>query len=670
VLNHLCPYPDCASNAEGATVTGAVPPESEVAVPHLWDGVHMCCECGRVSFECVHSECHALNRPYVRFCSYCGRSQYAGATDSNLTAVRKRVEEFDRTWEFQSRNQSESAKDPEPTSAPRHSEFAAESADPKINPGSIVARLPIDDFPKSVELISWSMVDGVLLVHQGGGGIAFVHAFQDAIQTESELNFALPRNQAEKGAAIWSKAESEMLPAPETWENPQERDDIDYAFRRPYPPVATFDRQFAVFSAAYGVIVVALAELPGWSSHGRIQPHVWVKFGHRPQSDLWLAAQPFVIQPVLNDGARAAQLLGLLLAERRTTEQQNPGRVRYYWQVIDVTQEVATITTISSQATPLELEGEPCQLHRLSQTRLLLCTENGMWVANLNPNTGEIQDLIRLWSPANARDRLELDQQHLKRNNLVRQNLVVLRDNVSSQQTFLRVTVWFRLGSTNGAQRIQCLSFHCQTTAGKFTVSGVQPLDLGTVAEDNVRLLSNGLYRGGEAAYFLAGHHGELRCCPHGEQSPQTISQGFAGDVSELKGIQVFDPLVVFVIQEQRTVRSRTTRDSPMSSRWNDGPDSSGTTNPAKRSIRLRTLASPKSLGDRIVLSGLEVDPLFWLSNLFVCERDSNGFLVIRRFDLSVIDHHTGHVPQPVQAVLRQASKQATKAASKSKTEK
>lgn len=658
MLNHLCPYPDCASNVE-SSVTGSERGSQENVVPEIWDSVHLCCECGRVSFKCVHSEseCHALNRPYVRYCSYCGGFQYSPALESNLTAVRKRVDEFDRTWEFRSHNPSQSAENRatvEPPAGNSPGQNPLPDTPSRLTAGSIVANLPASVFPKSVELISWAMVDGVLLIHQGSGGIAFVHAFQDANSIESDSTPDHSTGKQAKTSAIWSSAEAELLPAPRYWENPPERDEIDYAFLRPYPPVATVDRQFAVFSAPYGAFVVALAELPGWSSHGKIQPRILLKLGHRPHADVWLSAPPILIQ-TSDDHSRSSQLLGLLLGQRTSDPKSKTSTVRYYWQVLDLNQqETATVTGISGDSKPLALVGEPCQIHKLSNLRVLFSTPNGMWIASLNADTGEIQDLIELWAPSSAGDRIELDQHVLNRNNLVRQNLIVLKDQIPNQHALQRVTVWYRLGAPDGQQRIQCLSFNCQTADDKFAISGIQPLDMGAVPKDNLRMLSSGRYRG-EAAYFLAGPHGELRCCPHGEQSPQTISQGFAGDVSEIKGVQVFDPLVVFVIHEQQTVLSRAASDtaSPRDIRAGHGPE--GGITAAARSIRLRTLASPKSLGDGILISGLEVDPLFWLSNLFVCERDPKGFLVIRRFDLCVLDHHKRSVPQPVHSVMQLA---------------
>lgn len=577
-----CPYPDCSANQAE---------EAEDTLIPLWDEVVLCRVCGRIGLRCPDAHCKVVNRPFTRFCVLCGQSQWDMDGQLDAGQLWQRAAEFDRSWRF------------------------IESTPPVMRTVHTLSRRI---FRPGVERPTWIIGDGVIFLHQGGRGVAAVHAFGDLANRSEAMAIE----------------ESELFHPPGEWRLHVSEKLIN--FQRPYPPLLSKNRMHLVYSTPYGVATMSPGLLEGWCTEkGKHSPRTVLDLGQQDPATgrlSWLAAQPVLLDRTTS--GRCDCWLGLLLATA-TVRNSSVLNLTYAWHVVNASQLAEPLRGVPEDAVPLSMTGDHFQIEFLGSIGLLFATNRGLWLWPVprtdDPKPWDPQSLIQVWSQpgATGHERVEivLDQQIRERNYLSWRSLVVLGGDEVHQRGSLRI--WLRIRGQDERESLQRLDLYWND--GRFGAPNTAMFP----DERRVIPVGSGIDRGGEAAYFFAGDAGQLRFAPFSEQTLRNQHEAFANPMSSLQSVQVLDPLVILV----RDARIGSAHELAEFS-----PDAS-----TEFAVQLRTLTQLNNFGPEIGPIILVNDPLFWLSSLFCLEVvDKSNEFVIRRYDLPVVDSQGRQPTVPV----------------------
>ena len=568
-----CPFPDCS--AQKSTATNDTP-----RTDHIADGVYLCRDCGRLVFKCVASDCQkALNRPFSRFCRHCGKTQYPsnGITGSNRW---EEVQRFDFDWSF--------------TAAASEGLSQLHGDVLPIEQHDLCHLDEVKGFRPPKVLIELAFIDGLLAIHQGGGFFALVHPFRDGTEN-TDLK-----------PVLWSQSEQELCKLPNAY------DDDSNVFR-PFAPIATADRQFAIFSTPYAVYAVQPGTLPGWNYQAETKSSlVW---STNSLSEQRLAATPVLMNNprVESSNEPAAEVervqnqLGLLLF--------NPKTQLYSWLVTGLRSsqsklDEAATTERQQEPIPLPIIGNPVQILSFQDQFLVFATSVGhsIWsthdACQMNSST-----MFHVTATSDKNDMMLLDAEIEDRGvfSWHHQHVVTSQDNSFSkwglrshdslfELCFMRkhkggkITVDYRkIWPTNPTNTKSALT-------QQIDFFGMSARTLGNcVSIDDARE---------REMLFLVDSTGHLYRRPFTGADPKSIGNIQSGEMSTISGFQIFDPLLGAVRQD-----------------------------PSNRSLQTVELRSIRHAQRTAIARGLalKADPLPWSNYLFTCEQKNNHVSVIRR---------------------------------------
>lgn len=332
-----CPYPSCAPR--------------DRKFESLSGGVYRCGACSRLAAQCGAGGCEALNRPLSHFCRKCGRDLTSRSHGPTLAERWRDAAQFDYAWQLAS---SELA-------APlvtAHLENAAGFRSPEV-------------------LLQWTLIDGLLALHQGGGFVAVTHPFAGADESDADRHTLAP-------PLLWSQPENGYVQLPDA---PYRAD-----LFRPYPPRVTGDRRYLLFSTPYAAFVLDRRTLPGWSVDGRHADFrtlfTWSEHPH-----LRLAAAPVPL-------SHAPHRAGLLLYNEQTRQ--------HGWSVVEL-DDAGPLPTLVVH--PLPMQGDHCQWLMVGDQALAISTEYEHWVWRLEDALqASVAEMARTWPRTESHARLVLDQ--------------------------------------------------------------------------------------------------------------------------------------------------------------------------------------------------------------------------------------------------------------------
>jgi hypothetical protein len=332
-----CPYPDCTHQGD--------------AFESMSDGVYLCPGCERLSVACGAAGCTALNRPMSHFCRICGRDLFSRTKGPEIAQRWRDAAQFDYPWRL---------------------------APEGLGPPALVAELNhAPGYRPPHVLLEWTLLDGVLAIHQGGGFLAVTHPFAEAEEDASSPGL------------LWSQAEENYLTLPDI---AYEADDF-----RPFPPTPTPDHRYLLFSTPYAVFALDLCSLPGWTVSSRSHDfRLLFQCLDRPEVRLAAAPIPLSTNP---------PQVGLLLYDA--------AREKYLWTLLNVA--APENRTPAEVATVLPLEGAPCQ-HRIAAGQAIaFSTDRGHWVWRIEDALeSDPKPMRRTWPGPHGGGTLVLDQ-HVER---------------------------------------------------------------------------------------------------------------------------------------------------------------------------------------------------------------------------------------------------------------
>ena len=577
-----CPYPDCCTQMSAVTVKSTAGTRVASRIDHIADQVHLCRDCGRLVFLCVANDCQkALNRPFSRFCRQCGKSQYPANGELTASDRWHGVQRFDFDWSFAVTPTNQKEQIPGNVSA------AAQQVVCGLN--------NIKGFRPPKELMELAFIDGLLAIHQGGGFFALLHPFREGLET------------SDFKSVIWSQSEQELCKLPD-------RDDTLHVFR-PYTPIATSDRRFAIFSTPYAVFSVQLGTLPGWNYQAETKSSlVW---STNSLSQQRLAARPVLLKnsQFAAPGEPASGQVSGQASDQNTdqnTDQNQLGLLlycpltqQYSWLVISLDvprQTTATNGTADLQKNeiPLNIQGNPIQILPAEDQFLVFATSAGHWIwstadaAQMNSQsmfqarTQDDRNDILLNAEVVDRGVFSRHYQHLvagKKRSDPQFELCYTRQPRGGQQTIERRNIWpTNPNATNSAesQRID--------TFGKIT---------STIGD--CRCLDDPLER---EMLFLVDSKGSLFRRPFTGGNLRPLGNIETGEITTMTGFRFFDPLLV------------TIRVDP--------------SNLTQQTVELRSIRQPQSTAFASQLS-LKSDPLPWSNYLFTCEQHQGEIAILRR---------------------------------------
>ena len=467
-----------------------------------------------------------------------------------------------------------------------------------LSKAETVTQLDSSLFPQRTELLAWSVSHGLILIHQGGGGLAILQAYADSHKTSP-------------CKTLWTAAERSLFAVPESWPNSMQID-YDSSLGRPYPPFTTTDQRFAVFSSPSGVAVFPLCELAGWAVDPGPKPIPLVELGGQRVPEWLVAAPPVFLESRDHDG-RYEISVGLLFIRRGLTKTAGVNTPRFYWKVIDLNANLIGHQKLTqkdfTEWEPLPIEGGSCQpvsvrsRQRTSAIGLVFATPRGMWVGTVPYD--QRHSPLRI-SPLNltpAGNHTEATLQGLmlnaevERRNFLRWERILCRKLIDSVET-QQVVLWFaeRAGTREGIYKVITFSWPEEGKGG--------PSPTVSVVEVSPRaIVPVGLgQRNGIAQMFFLMDRGALYSHQVGEQL-RSEHGAFLPDIEQVSGIQLIDPLLISVARISRSALDEIT----------------------VRSIRTIDLP-PRKFGP----FRLEADPLYWNGHLFVCERRDQQIHVLR----------------------------------------
>ena len=240
-------------------------------------------------------------------------------------------------------------------------------------------------------LIECSFLDGLLAVHQGGGTLALLHPFRDL---------------ANEKVDEWQISEQDIL-----HRNSCDLPNAKYhgAWFRPFKPVCTSDRRYAIFSVPYAVYAVDMGSLPSWQ--GIISTRTAVVASWNENSKLRLAAQPVPLTdqdyPQHHSSKKGLKLksnrIGLILRDDK----------HFYWHVVDLDNSFKNeiIRDEIPGLCKLPISGDSVQILDFQGTALILATPNGHWFWKFEDAQQKNVDQIVELGTADQDGKIELDRE-------------------------------------------------------------------------------------------------------------------------------------------------------------------------------------------------------------------------------------------------------------------
>ena len=605
-----CPYPDC--QGQGRT-----------AFWNVADGVFVCSDCGRLSYQCVTRECQQLNRPFSYCCRKCGMCQFlkSGQKKSTQKTVADRwndVEQFDYDWKFRVENLAGAMETKRQEVSPSNTSMVAALGEVSTShlAGDSDGSHPADNRP--VVQLESSFLDGLLAVHQGGRSLTLLHPFADLART------------TKTPVVVWSESEGHILNGAGC-----RLPEVDYKpeWFRPWKPRTTLDRRFALFSTPYLCVALDLWTLPGWGAAKHPQRRLVVAFNEKSPLRLAAGPVPLTVQPwPYNQTSHADLNLKLIQNQIGLLLQHNDGS--YWWCCINLEQHFnesaahegttaiqmgeriqqliegqsedcgedeteADSSTASLGCIRLPIQGNPVQVNVFRDHLIVFATPVGHWLWTredaLNRRADKYGANGGLWEirdPTSKDRKLQLDSQIADRKNFSwpMQCLFSSRSDADEKVVITYATqdnhaklhdIWVKDRDRT------------ETTDPIETMHGCRGVLAWTPPEGMDREL-----------LFISGPEGAIFKRIITQHEPIRLQNLEVGTVNQVFGLQFRDPLMILVCED---------------------PDSEHNVE-----VQLRSLRQPY---EKAVISGLQLqaDPLAWSNFLFTCESYHAGIRVQRR---------------------------------------
>ena len=289
--------------------------------------VHRCESCWRLSIRCEKPKCNTLNRPLERFCRRCGDNM------------------LEDNWEATAQQQWEWARlfGPE---CPRWSKSEAGRELATRDVGNL-SNLSFYRRPES--LIAFDFFEGVLVIHQPGAYVGFLHPFLE----DSDIELA----------KIW--VEAEKLRSPDE--------------TRAFPPKLMSDRRHVLFSTPYAVFGVDIWSLPDWGSDGEEVVYKTLVDTNAPE-------QPKIVsEPIILPN----QQFGLLTRDAKKN---------YGWSVFDLAPMRSREPFDTTTAAPLPITGDMCAVEAIEGRAIVFSSPMGHWVWKLQDAIrSNVSEMVQTW---------------------------------------------------------------------------------------------------------------------------------------------------------------------------------------------------------------------------------------------------------------------------------
>lgn len=464
--------------------------------------VYQCAECCRLSLLC--GQCNdlevgrTLNRVFAAYCRRCGGSlQHPKRADSYFRQWTL-ASRFEYDWRYVS------------TESPV-AECVADLHDvPGFRAGTQV-------------LLERSFVDGLLAVHQGGGGMALVRVFSPT------------SSRSKPNGPLWAEPEEEAVEVPDG-------DYVPEVFR-PYPIVRTWDGRRLLFSTRYAVFCLDLRSLPGWNIDPEHTDYRAIaSFSRVP--DWRLAAAPIAIPAALSGESQ----VGLLVRHVRSNA--------YRWKTLDLEAQQAVDDDAASW-TELDLRGAPVQWRAIGRQGIAFSTPLGQWWWDFSAaERCQSAELRRVLDYTTAARQLVLDQHTSELNSFRRPMQYVLP--VKEGRQVVGYGAYYR--STGGGSLETCYVRLEGGTADnpRMLLGASTAIPMGRWSEPDTGLTE---------MLFLAhaGGGGELYRQPPGLLTLDRLPE-WTPAPEEIHGLYFVDPLLVLLLEDDapgmRQLEFRTLRHS------------------------------------------------------------------------------------------------------------
>lgn len=633
-----CPYPNCDSHSSSA----AHPIDPDLR--HVADEVFLCGHCWKLAYQCVARNCTELNRPFSYFCRKCGKCQFLQS--EGFTADRRwyLAKQFDYSWRFRT-SRSEEGRD------------SALLGDP--------ATIILDDVsygdssPDSGQqgddkhiLLGCSFLDGLIAVHHGHEFMCLVHPFSDLAE-------------GRQNPPVWFEREGRILQragrrAPQCDRTPD--------WFRPYTPLLTPDRRYALFSTPYACTALDMWTLPDWSSAQEPRTELLIAFDEKSQVRLAAPPIPLTEQNWPHNQSTAGEttfrpepdLLGLLLrtddqaylwcvveinaffegdgAEVRSRlqtaiqSQINPGQIQS-----DTEESVAPVPDLPV-CVPLPLTGPAVQVEflrvRNKIEKIIFCTAQGHWIwstadagrvgrspepRDLSGDDGfggsqqqsAIEDRL-LHLPEQQGVAAELNRQNEDRKNFSWLRRCIFTSNPMSAGTFQIAYVADHAAHVRTVKS-ETFERNGNTTTPAKALAGCEGLFASATSG-----------QGDNELLFVSGKDGAIYRRLPTINEPLKLENGHIGQITDICGMQFEDPLLLLIRRDPTSVDGYTFE------------------------VELRNVRHPTSEQPGLQLTGdvsvgglkLQADPLAWSNFLFTCELNDTG-VVIRRHEFTVFSDET-----------------------------
>lgn len=588
----LCPFPDCIQqknnhmHVAAHTSNGALSSSPERNSPQiLSDGIYLCPDCGRLSYQCVSEKCKALNRPFTQFCRHCG--EYGSLKSYRIDVARRwsEVERFDFDWKFKQSDPSEG----------RESQAAHTATVLNLNEQRGCVEPEV--------LLEMRIIDGVLAVHQGGGFLALIHPFGDLA---SDNDAGLDENRRENRTVVWAESEQTILQ--NNGHSLPSLSTTDATWFRPFSPLATPDGRYIIFSTPYAAISVDTASLPGWNS-GSGTKYRTLGFWEAPEALTQLAATPV---PLTEQPRPANSVLGrtpLPVSENRIGFLlQNRSDQSWWWCVetpgFDADEaDNSALTNPGQRCVQIPLKGNNAQILTLENKFIVFATEQGHWLWTYSAAVESRVESIELLG-ANAADqvirKIVLDSNVTDRNFFRKRYQHIYSSRIEHRRSIESFEVAYPchdLGSSiTGTEVRQVWSKDLERTRSRKPITlgrGKQAFPLGAWLSSSDQLTE---------LLLLVGQEGAIHHRNTAENTSTPLQNLLAGNY--IDGLQFQDPLLILVCPDK--------------------------VNPVEQKVELRSLRYPKGVA---VVPGvsLRADPFVWSHFLFTVEIDRNKLILNRR---------------------------------------
>lgn len=591
-----CPYPDCPSRRKLENPV--------LQVFHLADEVYLCHACGRLSALCLEGHCDALNRPYSLFCRKCGTTQTSINNPRYTQSRWQQAEQFDYDWTFPvDESENETHEDWEVTAAAT---------------SKVMSLTSLSGLKTSDHLMEWSIIDGVVAVHQPGGAMLLMHPFGEHLQPGrlSSDNRPIP---PERKEAIWIKSEQDVFRS-SGMNYPYISDDAQIL--RPWTPTATWNRKYLVFSAPYFLMSLELGSVQGWSSHNVSHEQI-IEIWDSPESYL-LAAAPVPLPPDPVSDAKGNIASNGINGDRIGLTTYRTLDKKYYWKTLTLGQS-STEPPINGEAiepkvAEIPVTGYPLEVLQLQPFLLIFSTPEGHWLWSIQDavasNTKSITKLNTI-SPSERNSSIDvslyvrnrgffkwprqhvypLHMHHGQRREIPEFELAYVKKGPSTAEVEV-----LRLPVLGANQQLQPRPMPLGTP------DRASPLGMWTRdAHDDVREL-----------VVIFGGHAELYYRRYASNDLIPLFNLQLGDASQILSLQLQDPLLIEVRYETPEAASQPARNRQDRFR-----------------IDIRSLShTERSMLVRSVV--LKAQPLVWSNFLLTLERNDDGEIAVWRREFAI----------------------------------